>query len=103
MSWDSRSIVVSLLLTKPPANDHSCCSLVRTNENSSGVDATESSPYNVKDDKVLLCQGTIVVVVGCSFGRDPVIPSPRTGGASDTLGQFSGLLNWERGGFVALR
>jgi len=95
MSWESRGTVVSLL-TKPPANDHSCCNLVRTNANSSGVHAMESSPYGLRDDKVLLCQ---VVEVGSSFGREPVIPSPRAGGPSDT---FTGLLNWQ-GEFVALR
>ena len=43
MNWESRSTVVSLL-TKLPANVHSCCNLVRTNAHSSGVPATESSP-----------------------------------------------------------
>ena len=60
----------------------------------------ESSPYGVRDDKVLLCQGRVVVVeIGSSFGREPIIPSPRTGGPSD---MFTELLNWQ-GGFVALR
>jgi len=98
MSWESRGTVVNRL-TKPPSNDHSCCNLVRTNANCSGVHATESSPYKVKYDKAL-CQGTVVVVVGSSFDREPVIPSPRTG-PSDTLEQFTGLLNWE-GGFISL-
>jgi hypothetical protein len=97
--WESRSTVVNRL-TKPPSNVHSSCNLERTDAYSSGVDATESSPYKVKDDKVLLCQGT--VVVGSWFGRESVIPSPRTGGPSpDTLEQFTGLLNGERG-FVAV-
>ena len=99
MSWESRGTVVNRL-TKPPSNVHSCCNLVRTNINCSGVHATESSPYKVKDDKAL-CQGTVVVVVGSSFGRKPVIPSLRTEGPSDTVEQFTGLLNWE-GGFVSL-
>jgi len=88
------------LLTKPPASDHSCCSLVRTNANSSGVHAMQSSPYKVKDDKVLPCQGRIVAVVGSSVGREPVIPSPQTGGPSDMLARS---LNWdsEQGGFMA--
>jgi hypothetical protein len=45
----------------------------------------ESSPYKVKDDKVLLCQGVVVVVVGSSFdrAREPVASS-RTGGTRDT-------------------
>jgi hypothetical protein len=69
------------LLTKLPATDHSCCNLVRSDAKSSGVHAMESSPYKVKDDKVLLCQGRVVAVVGSSFIRAPssrpksVIPS----------------------------
>ena len=94
--------VVSLL-TKPPANDHSCWSLVRTNTNFSGVDATESSPYKVKDARILLRQGWEVVVVGSSSGREPNMTSPRLGGPADALEWFTGLLNWEEGGFVALR
>ena len=42
----------------------------------------ESSPYKVKDDKVLLCQGVVVVVVDSSFDREPV-PSSQTGSARD--------------------
>jgi len=63
-------------LTKPPSNDHSSCSLVRTDANSSGVHATEISPYKVKDAKALLCQGRVLVVVGSSFGGEPVGPCP---------------------------
>jgi hypothetical protein len=80
MNWESRSTVVNRL-TKPPSNVHSSCNLDRTDANSSGVHATESSPYKVKDDKALLCQGVVVlVVVGSSFDREPVAPSSRTGG-----------------------
>jgi hypothetical protein len=75
MSWESGCTVVNRL-TKPPSNDHSCCNLERTNANSSGVHATESSPYKVKDDKVLTCQGPVVVVVCSSFGRESVILQP---------------------------
>ena len=63
---------------------------MRTDANSSDVHAMESSPYKVKDDKVLLCQGRVVVVVGSSFiwapGSRPksVIPS-RTRGARDMI------------------
>ena len=63
-------------LTKPPSNNHSSCNLVRTDANSSGVRATEISPYKVKDSKVLLYQGRVVVVVGSSFGGEPVRPCP---------------------------
>jgi hypothetical protein len=81
MSWESRRTVRNRL-TKPPSNDHSCRNLERTDANSSGVRAMESSPYKVKHDKVLLCHGRVVVtvvVVGSSFGREPVVPSPRPG------------------------
>ena len=63
-------------LTKPTSNDHSWCNLARTNANCSGVDATESSPYNVKDEKILYARAGQVVVGGSSFGREPVVPSP---------------------------
>jgi hypothetical protein len=69
MSWKSRITVVNRL-TKPMPNVHSCCNLERTNANSAGVTATESSPYKVKNDKVLTCQDMVVVVVGSSFGRE---------------------------------
>ena len=72
-------------LTKPPLNDHSWCNLARTDANCSCVDATESSPYKVKDDKILYASAGLVVVVGSSFGWEPVISSPRTGGPSDTF------------------
>ena len=72
MSWELGSTVVNQL-TKPLSNDHSCCNLERTNANSSGAHATKSSPYKVKDDKVLTCQGAVVVVVGSLFGRESVI------------------------------
>ena len=74
---------------------------MRTDANSSGVGALEGPPYKVKDAKVLLCQDTVVVVVGSSFGLEPVVPSPRTGGPPDMLEQFT-RLGW-KGGFVALR
>ena len=99
MSWKSRSTVVNRL-TKPPLNDHSRCNLERSDANFSGVYAMENSPYNVKDDKVLRCQGTVVVVAGSSFGWEPVILSSLTGGGHDTLARS---LNREEGGFVALR
>jgi len=66
--------------------------------NSSGVRAMESSPYGVRDDRVLLYQGRMVVEVCSSFGQEPIIPSIRTGGP---LNMFTGLLNWQ-GGFMAL-
>ena len=69
MSWESRITAVNRL-TKPPPNIHSCCNLKRTNANSAGVSATESSPYKVKTDKVLICQDMVVVVVGSSFSRE---------------------------------
>ena len=97
MSWESGSTVVDRL-TKPPLNDHSCRNLERTDAYSSGVRAVESSPYKVKGDNALLCQGRVAVEVDSSLGREPDIPSPRTRGASDT---FRGLLNWQ-GGFVVV-
>jgi hypothetical protein len=44
-------------------------------------------------------------VVGSSLGWEPVDPSPRTGAPFklDTVEEFTGLLNWEQGEFVALR
>ena len=69
MSWESRITVVNRF-TKPPPNVHSCCNLERTNANSAGVFATESSPYKVKNDKVLICQDIVVVVVCSSFSRE---------------------------------
>lgn len=85
MSGESRSIVNRL--TKPAPNDHSCRNLARTDANPSGVDATEISPYKVTDDKILHARVSLglVIVVGSSFGREPVAPSPGTGGPSDTL------------------
>jgi hypothetical protein len=97
MSWELGNTVVNRL-TKPPLNDHSCRNLERTDAYSSGVRAVESSPYKVKRDKALIFQGRVVVEVGSSFGREPVIPSPRTRGPSDT---FTGFLNWQ-GGFVVV-
>jgi len=84
-------------------NDNSFSNLVRTNTNPSSVHATESSPYTVKDAKVLLGQGRRVVAVGSSFGPGSVALSPRTGGPSDMGAQFTTSLNWEQVGFVALR
>ena len=55
-------------LTKPPLNVHSRCNLVCTKANSSDVHATESSPYIVKDAKILDCQGKREAVDGSSFG-----------------------------------
>ena len=92
MNWESRSTVVNRL-TKPPSNDHSRCSFERSNAKSSGVHATERSPYKVKDAKVLLCQNMVEVLVSSSLGREPILPSPRIAGPPD----------WEQGGFVALR
>jgi hypothetical protein len=100
MNWDSKSTIANRL-TKPPTNVHSCCNLVRTDANSSGVGATEGPSYKMKDAKALLRQDTVVVVVCSSFGLEPVVPSPRTGGPPDMLEQFI-RLNWEQGGFMAL-
>jgi hypothetical protein len=62
---------------------------VRTNANSSGVHATESSPYIVKNAKILRCQGREMETAGSSFGRgqlEAVMPSLMGGPSSDTLG-----------------
>jgi len=58
ISWELSTIIVNKL-TKPPLNVHSCCNLVCTNANSSGVHAANSSPYTVRDAKVLPCQGRV--------------------------------------------
>ena len=102
MSWGSRRTAVNRL-TKPPSNDHSCCNLARTDAKSCGLHATESSPYKVNDDRVLYARVRLVwVVVASSFSGEPVVPSAWAGSPSDTLEQFT-RLNWEQGGFVALR
>lgn len=57
-------------LTKPPLNVHSCCNLVCTNANSSGVHAANISPYTVRDAKVLLYQGGVAVTASFGCGRE---------------------------------
>ena len=76
-------------LTKPPLNVHSHCNLVRTNANSSGVHATESSPYIVKKAKILCCQGREVETAGSSFCRgqlEAVMPSQTGDPSPDAIG-----------------
>ena len=88
-------------LTKPPLNVHSCCNLVCTGANSSGVHATSSSPYTVRDAKVLPCQGRAAVMAGSSFGRwRAVIPSRIEGLSLDIQERFTRVLGWEKGRFV---
>ena len=61
---------------KPPSNVHSCHNLMRTNSNSSDVSVTESSPYMVKNAKVLLFQDRVAVMTGSSFDRGEVAILP---------------------------
>ena len=89
ISWKSKRKIIVNRRTKPPLNVHSHCNLVRTNPNSSGVHATESSPYIVKNAKILHCQGREAKTAGSSFGRgqlEAVMPSPMGGPLSEALG-----------------
>lgn len=81
---------------KPPSNVHSCCNLVRTNENSSGVCATESSPYIVKDVKV---RDRVVMMAGPSLGRGrAVVPSQIEAPSLDILqDRFKRVVDCEGG------
>ena len=108
MSFTSRNELTGSLsniivdrLTKPPLNIHSCCNLVCTDANSSGVRATNSSPYTVRDAKVLLCQGRVAVTTGSSFGCGLTIIPPRIEGLSlDIRERFTKFVDWEEGRFI---
>ena len=91
MRWGPRTAINQL--TKPPSNDHSCRNLACTDANCSGVDATESSPYNVKNDNILYARVGLVVV-SSSFGTESGVPSSRAGGPSDIFEQFT-RFNWK--------
>ena len=83
------------LLTKFPLNVHSCCNLMRTEPNSSGIRAAESSSCMVRDAKTLRCQAGAAAGMrtGPSFGGGATVVSSRTGPSSDTLQRFTRLLN----------
>ena len=82
-------------------NVHSCCSLVCTIANSPGVRAANSSPYTVRDAKVLLCQGRVAVMAGSSFGCwRAVIPPWIEGPSLDIQERFTRILDWESGWLI---
>jgi hypothetical protein len=100
ISWELNNIIVNRL-TKPPLNVHSCCSLVCTIANSPGVRAANSSPYTVRDAKVLLCQGRVAVMAGSSSGCGRAVIPPRIEGPLlDIQERFTRVLGWERGRFI---